>query len=301
MPSCHLILIFYFWEQSFLFGVKTSCAQALLHVSKNKSWLSECTAHSLSFCLSVSPRFPLSACFFLLERMGGGHSWQLPKMDPKWCTSAHIAIWHTAGTGGGRHFEFVSSSAQLGSCQTAEVAQVPGGWDAIGEPVLVWKSKDVRPQDHFSPRCCITIYKSDRNPVLPPQHPFSFLFCVPQIWCQFWYLFSACVSLFPCLHISAILLIMILWYQLLGNFRDLIVVSTSLCLGKLFVKHRDFQKVIQVPWELHCEAVPNTGLNQELPLPIMLLPLMQYWWPVKKYIKIKSVLHSWSRIWIYSA
>lgn len=92
-----------------------------------------------------------SPCFFLLERLGGGHSWQPLKMDSKWCTSAHIAIWHTAGAGGGRHFGFVSSLAQLGSCQTAEVAQVPGGWDAIGEAVLVWKSKDVRSQDHFPP------------------------------------------------------------------------------------------------------------------------------------------------------
>lgn len=61
MPSCRVIYLFIysFGEQSVLFGVKTSCARVLLHIFKKKSWLSKRTAHWLSFCLSVSPGFPL--------------------------------------------------------------------------------------------------------------------------------------------------------------------------------------------------------------------------------------------------
>jgi len=64
---------------------------------------------------------------------------------------------------------------------------------------------------------------------------------------------------------------------LLGNFRDLIVVSTSLCLRK-FCQAQGFPKgdtgamgVTQAA----AKQLPNTGLNQELPLPVMLLPLTQ--------------------------
>lgn len=138
MLSCHLnsspfffLHFFSFCQQSFLFGVKTSFAQALLLISKNKSWLSKCPAHSLSLCPSISLPVPLSLCLLLSagERRGGwgGDAWQAPAMDPTRRTGAHIAIWHAAGAGGGRHFGFVSSSAQRGSCQAAEVAQVPGG------------------------------------------------------------------------------------------------------------------------------------------------------------------------------
>lgn len=195
MPSCHVIYLFIysFGEQSVLFGWKQAVLEYCFTSLKRKvGFLS--AQHTGSLSAFLSPLASRSACFLLLERLGGGHSWQLPKMDPKWCTSAHIVIWHTAGAGGGRHFGFVSSSAQLGSCQTAEVAQVPGGWDAIGEAVLVWKSKDVRPQDHFSPhaasqftnRVAIQCYVlNTHSRLLCPKFYVSFSICSPPVYLHF--------------------------------------------------------------------------------------------------------------------
>lgn len=155
----------------------------------------------------------------------------------------------------------------------------------------------------FLPSSSITIYKSGCNLVLLPQHPFSFLSYVLKFLFLFKHLSSACVSSFPCLHISAMLLIVNLWYSLLGKF-DILLGSAQARALDSFCQAQEFPKrwyIYHGSYMSCSKSVSNTGLNQDLALPVMLLPLMQHWWLVKKYIKIKSVLCFWSRIWRYFA
>lgn len=167
--------------------MKTSCARALLHVSKNKSWLSKYPAHTLSASPSTSPP-SLSLCLLLSAReiggWGGGHSWQLPKMDPKWCTSAHIAIWHTAGAGGGRHFWICQLIGTARFLSNSRSCTSPWWLRCNRRSCVGLEKQRCEAAGLFLPPRCITVYKSGHNPVLLPQHPFSCLVC-PKYLCQF--------------------------------------------------------------------------------------------------------------------
>lgn len=145
------------------------------------------TQHTPSLSASPSsPPAPLPACIFLLERWrGGGHSWQLPKMDPKWCTSAHIAIWHTAGAGGGRHFWICQLIGTARFLSNSRSCTSPWWLRCNRRSGVGLEKQRCEATESFLPPRCITIYKPGRNPVLLPQHPFSFSSRVPQILCQF--------------------------------------------------------------------------------------------------------------------